>query len=472
MRRIIKDSIMAILMVSFVLAYHNSLSVRQYFNEDDPCYNHGAISFSPQSSAIVLIDLWDREVVTPLIEMKLLELIKIARASGILIIHAPSQRYNIIHPLISVHPDDILITGYDDLGEVLEANEITTLLYAGNDVMKCVLDKPLGAIHHSLDNNQYNYVLIRDGVTSAYEETQLLGINIFEKLFSNTTTIFDISYAVGQGVQQGTHQDIALPKYSKRKSKQVEGLLYAQESAIVVIQPLKFESKNHNSLVDVISWADSLGIMIINFESDEQPSYVPGSNSLSTEKEMIKLIRLNDLRNLVYIGSAIDEEMLWGELGILRMHIQRRYKNNPMPECFVVSDYSGFSNKPLAISEDVAKEVLLNEYRDINRISFNELRAVFKEGGRDTDATKDYFQRVLLRIFPSHRIDLQKAFDRGQLWFVLRELYVWMYVYKWALIILAVAFTSIGYIGKYNINKITRRNAKRLTSKIYEGDVQ
>ena len=262
-RSIMKHVTIHLFLANLIFASSDSLAVREYVGGANPYYNYRSISFSPQSSAIVLIDLWDREVVTPLLERKLLSFIEIARKEGVTIIHAPSQRYDEMHPLISVYPEDILITGYDDMGTILHSKGISTLLYAGNDVVKCVLDKPLGAIHHHLDNGEFKYVLIKDGTTSAYAETQLLGINIFEKAFGNTTTIIDILDALEHYERFESSKELVLPTYIAEASKKQKDVLYSEEMALVVIQPQEYSSKIGNGLSDVLLWADSVGVRVV-----------------------------------------------------------------------------------------------------------------------------------------------------------------------------------------------------------------
>ena len=452
-RSIMKHVTIHLFLANLIFASSDSLAVREYVGGANPYYNYRSISFSPQSSAIVLIDLWDREVVTPLLERKLLSFIEIARKEGVTIIHAPSQRYDEMHPLISVYPEDILITGYDDMGTILHSKGISTLLYAGNDVVKCVLDKPLGAIHHHLDNGEFKYVLIKDGTTSAYAETQLLGINIFEKAFGNTTTIIDILDALEHYERFESSKELVLPTYIAEASKKQKDVLYSEEMALVVIQPQEYSSKIGNGLSDVLLWADSVGVRVVYQNDISELNNYSNYYNITSEKQFTKFIRMNDIQNVVYIGSSIDEDMLWGELGLLRLYMQGRYRRNPMPNCFVVSDYSEFSNLPLALTPDTAKELLLNEYRGINRISFADIKRICKKGKRDYDLKNSRLSKILLRVFPPHQIELSKAYDSGQIRSVIRELYIWFYVYKWFLATFAIVFLGIGYLGSHYLGK-------------------
>ena len=124
-----------------------------------------------------------------------------------------------------------------------------------------------------------------------------------------------------------------------------------------------------------------------------------------------------------------------------------------MPNCFVVSDYSEFSNLPLALTPDTAKELLLNEYRGINRISFADIKRICKKGKRDYDLKNSRLSKILLRVFPPHQIELSKAYDSGQIRSVIRELYIWFYVYKWFLATFAIVFLGIGYLGSHYLGK-------------------
>ena len=183
-----------------VFAETDSLSVNKYVKSLNPYYQGEKISILPSKTAIILIDLWDKDAIHPLVNNKIIPLLKLAREEGITVIHAPSQAYDQMHPNIEVYPNDILITGYDDLGDLLKRRGINTILYAGYDMMRCVLDKPLGAInHHIRTNENYRYILIEDGVTSVYHETYLAGLNIFEKVFGYRTNISNI-FAFSAGI--------------------------------------------------------------------------------------------------------------------------------------------------------------------------------------------------------------------------------------------------------------------------------
>jgi hypothetical protein len=440
----------------FVYTATDSLTVREYIHETNPYYLKHSVPFYPDSTAIILIDLWDREVVDPLVN-RINPLIEMAREKGITIIHAPSQRDNIMHPDIRVDTADVLITGYDDLGDILNHNGINTLLYIGNDVAKCVLDKPLGAINYHINNNSdYRYILINDATTSAYHETYLLGINIFEKAFGLSTTISYIFEAYNLKPPDAVKNDIQLPHYNE--SKNLINIfsdydnIYSAETAIVLFPSLLSGSQENTRLNEIIEWADELNMMVVQTSISEKYKnlYV-----VESEKEFIKLIKINNIQNLLYAGVSLDEKMIWGPTGFLRMYIQKRFKNNPMPKCYVIKDYALISSKTLIADSDLIKSALLKHYRQINSISFSQLKKKIRTGIPQKYSTEWGISYYVSKVMPKYSPQIKIAFKNGGIIMVLKEVIMWMLVFKWVLLTYGILFTLFVFILKrYLLDKL------------------
>ena len=332
-----------------------------------------------------MIDLWNREHINPLIENKIIPLLQLARKMGITIIHSPSNKYNEIHSEIAISPEDILITGYDDLGDELELRGIKTLLYAGQDLLKCVLDKPVGIINNHIKNkSKYQYILIEDGVISDFYETYSLGINIFEKAFGLCTNVSEIFEAFNTEPPNIIKKDIALPRFSTSTHKLHHWggshslhNIYSDEIALVLIGPSVGTHKEYK-LDNVINWSRQMNIPVVQTPISKAYKEYKDLDLVKSEKEFIKFVKVNNIQNLFYLGSSMDEEMIWGNTGLIRVYIQDKFNYNRMPNCYIIKDYSWVSSKSLILSSNVVKSTLLRGYAGSKAISFDELKELIK----------------------------------------------------------------------------------------------
>jgi hypothetical protein len=367
---------------------NNSLHIREYIKKDTPHYANSFIDINPKKTALVLIDLWNSQELTDLVCNKINPIIKIAREKGVLIIHSPSQDYENIHHDLDIHPNDLLITGYDDFGRELINKEIDTLLYAGFDTLFCVLDKPLGAINNyfrTFEGSGYRYILIRDSTSSECKETYDLGINLFEKLFRLTTTVLDICNFFNVRLSNvSTSTDIAFTSCSNKKniikSNRVSSI-YTDNSAIVLFD----DNRSEIDLSEILNWGKHSGIKIIQCLVNSNSKKYQSIEYIPSEKKFIQFIRNHRINNLFYLGGGLDDEMIFGHCGIMRLYIQKRYKNNPMPDCYIVEDCSWISTKPLSTSVDIIKKTLIERYRDVQGICTLDLMRSMKKGNKYTN---------------------------------------------------------------------------------------
>ena len=245
------------------------LNIRKYISKQEPCYVNDSIEINPKKTAIIVIDLWNENALTQLILERINPLLKAARQKGVLIIHAPSQRYEDIHPDLDMHADDLLISGYDDFGQELYKRQIDTLLYAGFDTLFCVLDKPLGAINNYINHigKNFKYILIRDGTSSECYETQVLGINIFEKLFGLTTTVLELlDFFHAIPINYAYHETNVLNYSNEVGISDRKNDIYSGNSLIVL-----FNSNNNKvDLFSILQWAKNQGILVVQVLIDKE----------------------------------------------------------------------------------------------------------------------------------------------------------------------------------------------------------
>jgi len=345
------------------------LNVRNNTSEDVQIHDKFVLKLQPTKTAIILIDVWNRHFLTKLVLERLNPLLKLLREYGIQIIHAPSQGYGNIHPDLIIDDEDFLVTGFDDIFYELKVQGINTILYAGFDTMLCVMDKPLGVI------NQYNkneldcrHIIIRDAVYSSFEETQSLGIHIYEG-FIFSTSIKEIFNANSTNYLK--HNDYDYPAF-KFKENSYNRKIFSQGLLVVLFKD-SVTQDNQKAIENIEKWAETNSLLNINFSIDSQKALCSSGLSLKTEKDFIKYIRNKNIKNIIYAGDSLDGEILHSSLGLVRLYIQRRYKENPMPNVFVLSDYSFFSRRAINSNDDILKKTLLSTNRWFTSITFFQL---------------------------------------------------------------------------------------------------
>ena len=360
---------------------NKSLHIRKYITGKEPHYANDFINIDPKKTALILIDLWNGHGLTDLVCNKINPIIKIAREKGVLIIHAPSQDYKNIHHDLDMHPNDSLITGYDDFGRELTNKGVDTLLYAGFDTLLCVLDKPCGAINNYFRafEGGYRYILIRDATTSECRETYALGVNFFEKLFISTTTVLDIFNLFNvMSYNKGADRELEFSSCTRKNIVNTDNI-YAENSAIVLFD----DNQNKIDLSEILRWGRHQGIKIIKCLVSLNTNKSKGIECISSEKEFIQFIRNNHIYSLIYLGGGLDDEMVFGPCGIMSLYIQERYKNNPMPNCYIVEDCSWISTEPLTASSDVIKKTLVEKYRNVQGVYALKLMKSVKKGNKN-----------------------------------------------------------------------------------------
>ena len=129
--------------------------------EADNVYVNESAALTANTTALVIVDLWEDELSDPLlaenIAKRMLPLLALARATGMLVVHAPSQGARLAN--VSVLPGELLVTGEDGTpgsasrcdaaiaraGASRPAGPVRTVLLAGYDSNYCMVDKPCGA---------------------------------------------------------------------------------------------------------------------------------------------------------------------------------------------------------------------------------------------------------------------------------------------------------------------------------------
>jgi hypothetical protein len=72
--------------------------------------------------------------------------------------------------------------------------------------------------------------------------------------------------------------------------------------------------------------------------------------------------------------------MIHGVCGVMRLYIQKIYKNNPTPSCYIIKDYSWITTQPLSGPYNVIRDTLVERYRGVKGISFTQLKIQMRRG--------------------------------------------------------------------------------------------
>lgn len=375
-----------------------------------PIYEDYPIVLNPSKTALILIDVWKGmgNHVNELIKQRILRLIDISRNNNIQIVHCPSEKLKWLHPLISIEPNDLLITGYDDFGVELKQRGIDTLLYAGFDTFSCIIDKPCGLVNIKIQHGEtFNSIVIRDCTTSKYNETQLTGIHVIEKSFSPSTTISDYFRAFNKTFSIG---EIFLPKASGSKKKRKRFKIFAQETALVVASEMvekdnryvlnKFDSSKMAPLADFAKKNNVLVIYAPNVVEKNEWQTIrinPESYIVRTKQAYFKLLTQRKIKNVLYAGYSLDAELLFGHVGTRDLYVQNRYRSNPMPNSYFISDFVSLKDAPIDLPGDILKQTIMNYSRTTGNLTLEELFKNIVQGKRSPVRilVQDNYERIL-----------------------------------------------------------------------------
>ena len=171
-------------------------------------YKYGIRQLKLDEIALVLVDVWESHPdknweyrTKEHISSKMVPLINLARDYKMNIIHAPYYRK--VAKEVGFLSGEAIINFDNSLefDRYLKKHNISTLLYAGYALNRCIINRPVGIIEMS--KLGYNVILIRD-CTLAINSTESLDgrqiaevvIDIVEALWGETTTLKDLHTAL------------------------------------------------------------------------------------------------------------------------------------------------------------------------------------------------------------------------------------------------------------------------------------
>ncbi|MFC1669391.1 hypothetical protein ACFL20_03310, partial [Spirochaetota bacterium] len=360
--------------------------IQNISDETSSYYSYPNLTINLNKTALVLIDIWDNEPrINELIKYRLVPLLKLARKKNITIIHAPSQNFN-IHPLCRPMPGEIVVNGYKNIDNELKLREINTILYAGFDTYKCVLDKPMGIFSTKERNPQINLLLIRDCTLSGNVISQTVATNMIEKHFGHSTSLENLYYALDETPPDIILNDLTIPESSISENQIPENATFSSNNSALVLTGTgaidsypsgSFKdriSPLQNDIENLIDFARNNNLLIIHAPNEygNLNSRTPLSNEpiIYSKDSFINTIENNNIKNLFYAGFAVNEDILFGNAGIVSLYIRGRYENIPVPGYYIINNCTFAFEMPETLSGEYVKEVSLT-YRNIQTLTYN-----------------------------------------------------------------------------------------------------
>jgi len=349
-----------------------SLQCRKYNPSGE--YDEIQVITKYRQTALILIDLWNN-INDNLFIKRVISLIKFCRKNEILIIHCPYFKFNHIHPEIEIQNNDVVIFGLDSFADIVISRNINTLVYAGYDTLRCVIDKPCGILNILFSHpNVFKSVLIRDCAFSREKRTHKAGINILEKHGVLTANVKAI---VGKSDQSNFNKKNIFKNITEEKPRLFKRKIYSKETGIVISGKLP-----KNKIDKIINFVNEYNLPVF-YQKSARFNKAKEYNLLfkyffdiKTENQFIFQLRLNLIERLLYCGCSLDMEMITGQAGLLRLYMQKRYKQNKIPDYHIIKDYSYIDFPTYSIDENTMKEVICHSYRDIDSNDFNYFKKV------------------------------------------------------------------------------------------------
>lgn len=304
----------------------------------------------PENSALVIIDLWEKDFLNPMINNFINPIINDFNDLGFKIIYAPSQ-YPQNKNLLKVD-NGITFYNLDTMDSFVEKNDIKNLFFLGFDTLYCVIDKPNGLYSYKQRNKDINmnYFVFDKGVTSFSKEMREVALSLFKKngigLIMTDNIAYDNIYPTKTNLN-------LLSKTSKTLDK---------GNNLVLI----FKNKKENDSLN--RFETKLKKTNINCFTVIEDKLFTNKGVLNSDDEFIDLLVKSNIKNIYYAGNHLNNEILWSKFGIINLYIHERYfKITKLPKVFVVNDLTFIAN---SINNDplIEKAVIINHYRGISNI--------------------------------------------------------------------------------------------------------
>ena len=147
----------------------------------------------PHKSALVIIDIWERKYLDPMILNFINPLIKQLSRYGMRIVYAPSQVKQ--NKKLLIIDEGVTFYHIDIMDRYLFHHKIENLFYVGSDAFYCIIDKPNGIFSYGLrDHDKKGKIfLFEEGVISYTKEMKQTS---FSLLIKNNIGIINILFFI------------------------------------------------------------------------------------------------------------------------------------------------------------------------------------------------------------------------------------------------------------------------------------
>ena len=357
-----------------------------FLTELDNGYTSQALTIDTHRTALVMIDVWSSpdERLMENAKARMLPLLALARALGMLVIHAPSEAPE--WPGIKVLPGELLITGTDghsgspsrcDQPIRTSSRGIRHVLMAGYDTNKCIIDKPCGLVSLSSElMGTAKLVLVRDATLGGYGwfgnewYGQHATVNMLE-LGSwlppagqhdhgiPSVLLADLFLAAGAPANASALAKLAHPAPSasltvRNDFAEPESLPVSGGGVALVVVSCSNDYANAGFRARVAenrarylepllgAWRDAARYPIVHVlnghQADGQCTPRKGEFEAKDNTAFLALLAKLSLHTLYYVGYAANTDMLFGVGGMQQFYSSSRYLGAHVPAHFWVDE--------------------------------------------------------------------------------------------------------------------------------------
>lgn len=391
-----------------------SESASTFDTELDNAYVNTTLQLeSGTRTALVLIDVWDDAKDAVLAEnerLRMLPLVALARKTGWLVIHAPSEGKE-WGPIADVLPGEILVTGDNgttdrcDVHITSSPRNITHVVVAGYDTNMCVIDKPCGTVATSsgVTGQGVQVILARDATRSQsvwyhnYYFSTAAATNMLETAPWLTgggsapggvpsTTVADLAHAFGIAdddpiMVNATTPLTQLPPSTAQTYKSPAPVpasgsdLRNGTTALVLVSCTddwhndgfrgRVLANRHavlEPLVRAARAATSFHVIHAPNGHVEDGACAPlgGEFVANTTADFDAYVSDHGITTLLYAGYSANVDMMWGVGGMARYYSLKRYFAQNVPQYYWVGDATiGRETGELLAGGEWAKQMAL-----------------------------------------------------------------------------------------------------------------
>ena len=308
------------------------------------------IKLNTENCALVLIDVWDKDFLSPMVEKFINPLIKDLDSLGFKIIYAPSQEKQ--HDSLLKVKKGITFYNADTMDAYVKNNDIQNLFYVGFDTFYCVIDKPNGiySFKNRNKNKELNFFVFDKGVSSYSVGMRDAALRLFKKNNIRVIKAGKVDF-----------DNFNSPKINKHLTSKTVKTLPKGNDLVIIFK----NGKDNDTLND---FEDKLKQNNIKFFDVVDNTVFSEDGVLKSDDEFIDhLIHLN-IKNIYYAGYHLNNEILWSKFGVTNLYIHKRYMGiNKLPKIFFINDLV-YIAKTFESDGSLEKLIFLNHYRGIKNI--------------------------------------------------------------------------------------------------------